>query len=176
MQQSTSQNFYRKTLSVLTLVTSLLLLSGCGFHLKSNNGLIEKFPDIYLQTNDPNGELTRFVKMRLRGANIKILTESSPDVAVLRIISERRTERTISLYADGQNAEKEIGYIMSYSLKMPHYTAKQYSVNLYRDFLDSKSEALAKSREAELLTTELRAIAADHIIATMLSMDNEGVE
>lgn len=176
MQQLQSPVSYRKILSLLTLVTTLLFLSGCGFHLKNINGLVEKFPDIYLQTNAPNGELTRFVKIRLRGANINILTEPNPDVAVLRIISERQTERTISLYANGQNAEKEIGYIMNYSLKMPHYTAKHYSVNVYRDFLDNPAQALAKSREAELLTKELRAIAADHIIATMLSMKNEEVE
>ena len=152
------------------------MLSGCGFHLKHKNGLVEKFPEIYIQTNDPKGELARLIKLRLRGADIKILTVSSPDAATLHLKSENRSERTISLYANAQNAEKEVGYTMTYSLKTPRYTAKEFNVNLYRDFLDDASEALAKSRESELLTKELRGIAADHVIATMLSMKNEAIE
>lgn len=170
------QAFYRKSFSFLLLIMTLLALSGCGFHLKYHNGLVEKFPRIYLQTNDPNGELARLIRLRLRGANIKIVNELSPDIAILKIISERRSERIISLYANAQNAEKEIGYIMNYSLKMPNYTAKEFNVNLYRDFLDNPSQALAKSREAELLTKELRGLAADHIIKTMLSMENEEIK
>jgi LPS-assembly lipoprotein len=167
--------FYRHTSLLLTLAM-IFLLSGCGFHLKHNNGLVDKFPEIYLQTNSPKSELTRLVKVRLRGADIKILTEPSPNASVLKLISETRTERTISLYANAQNAEKEIGYTMKYSLKMPNYTAKDFTVNLYRDFLYDSTQALAKSREAELLLKELRIVAADQIIATMLSLKDESVE
>lgn len=169
------QAFYRPTWLLITILMTLLL-TGCGFHLKHNNGLVEKFPEIYLKTNNPKGELTRLVKLRLRGANIKILTEENPDVAVLHLQSESQSERTISLYANAQNAEKEIGYVMKYSLKMPHYTAKDFHVNLYRDFLYDSTQALAKSRETELLTKELRIVAADHIIATMLNITAPSVE
>ncbi|MDA7746211.1 LPS assembly lipoprotein LptE [Psychromonas sp.] len=161
---------------LLVTVTCALILSGCGFHLKHHNGLVEKFPEIYIQTNDPKGELTRLVKLRLRGANIKILTESNPDVAILNLKSESQTDRTVSLYSNAQNAEKEIGYTMKYSLKLPNYTPQDFTVNIYRDFLDDSSEALAKSRESELLTKELRGIAADHIMATMLSLKDEPKE
>ena len=169
------QTLYRRTMLLMTLAMTLLL-SGCGFHLKHSDGLVDKFPEIYLQTNNPKGDLTRLVKLRLRGANIKILTEPSPDVAVLRLKSESQSERTISLYATAQNAEKEIGYVMKYSLKMPNYTAKDFDVNLYRDFLYDSSQALAKSREQELLIKELRGVAADHIISTMLSIKNQTAE
>lgn len=172
MHSINTQAFYRYSLLPF-LIISILLLSGCGFHLKHNNGLADKVPEIYIKTNEPKSDLVRQVKLRLRGANIKILTASRPDAAILELQPERRSERTISLYANALNAEKEIGYTLNYSIKMPSYIAKEFHVNLYRDFLDNSSEALAKSREAELLTTELRAIAADHIITTMLSMNNE---
>lgn len=170
-----AQAFYRHIRLLLPLM-SALLITGCGFHLKHNNGLTEKFPEIYLQTNAPMGELARAVKLRLRGANIKILTQENPNAAVLKLGSEKRSSRTISLYANALNAEKEIGYVLNYSLKMPNYTAKDFTVNIYRDFLDDSTEALAKSRETELITKELRDIAADHIISSMLSMKNEAVE
>jgi len=165
-----------RNLPFIFILFTTIFLTGCGFHLKHNNGLVEKFPEIYLDTDDPKGELTRLVKVRLRGANINILTIPKDDAAILHLDPERRTERTISLYANAQNAEKEVGYTLHYSIKMPNYTAKEFDVNLYRDFLDDSSEALAKSREAELLTTELRGIAADHILATMLSIEHGKAE
>ncbi|PKF62688.1 hypothetical protein CW745_04515 [Psychromonas sp. psych-6C06] len=156
----------------LIILSSLLLLSGCGFHLKHNDGLVEKYPQILLQSAS-NSELTRLIKLRLRGAGIELVNTPSDDVAILKVGGERRSSRTISLYSNAQNAEQELGYNLSYSIQSPGYEAQDFSVNLYRDFLDNPAQALAKSREAELLTRELRAIAADHIINTMLSLDNK---
>lgn len=57
------QAFYRHTILMMTLATTLLL-TGCGFHLKENNGLVEKCPEVYLQTSDPKSDLTRLMKLR----------------------------------------------------------------------------------------------------------------
>ena len=154
------------------LLSSILLLSGCGFHLKHNDGLVEKYPQILLQST-PNTDLTRLIKLRLRGAGIELVTTPSEDVAILKVGKEQRSSRTISLNVTAQNAETELGYILDYSIQSPGYEAQHFSVNLYRDFIESSSQALAKSRESELLTKELRVIAADHIINTMLSLDNK---
>jgi len=159
-------------LNISVTLLTLLLLSGCGFHLKHNDGLVDKYPQIFLQSNDPNGELARLIKRRLRGSSIKLAASPGADIAVLKVEGERRSSRTISLYVNAQNAEQELGYNLSYSIQSPGYKAQSFSVNLYRDFLENSAQALAKSREAELLTQELRVIAADHIIATMLSLEN----
>ena len=161
-----------KRFKPIILLFPLLFLSACGFHLKHNDGLVEKYPQILLQST-PNTDLTRLVKLRLRGAGIEIVSEPSEDIAILKINAERRTSRTISLYVNAQSAEDELGYNLSYSIQSPGYEAQNFTVNLYRDFLNNPSQALAKSREAELLTKELRVIAADHIIKTMLSLENK---
>ncbi|MEI6896812.1 MAG: LPS assembly lipoprotein LptE [Psychromonas sp.] len=154
------------------LLFPLIFLSACGFHLKSTDGLVEKFPKILLQST-PNSDLTRLIKVRLRGAGIEIVDTLSTDVAILKVEAERRSSRTISLNVTAQNAETELAYNLAYSIQIPGYEAQNFSVNLYRDFVESSSKALAKSRESELLTKELRAIAAEHIINTMLSLDNK---
>ena len=152
------------------LLTSLMLLSGCGFHLKHNDGLVEKYPQIVLQST-PNTDLTRLIKLRLRGAGITIVDTTTEGATILKIGSEQRSSRTISLYVTAQNAEQELGYNLSYSIQSTGYEAQNFNVNLYRDFLDDSEQALAKSRESELITKEFRIIAADHIINTMLSLD-----
>lgn len=155
------------------IASVLVLLSGCGFHLKHSNGLADKYPKIYLQTPSPNGELTRFIKIRLRGAGIQIVNTPADDIAILKVERERRSSRTISLNVRAQNAEKELSYNLGYSIQSPGYPASSFTFNLYRDFLDNSAQALAKSREEELLAKEVRALAADHIITTMLSLKNE---
>lgn len=160
-------------LKVSVTLLSLFLVSGCGFHLKHNDGLADKYPQIFLQTSNPNGELTRLIKLRLRGSAIQLAASPAADIATLKVGSERRSSRTISLDVKALNAEQELGYNLSYSIQSPGYQAQSFSVNLYRDFLENSAQALAKSREAELLTQELRVIVADHIIATMLSLENK---
>ena len=163
-------SFYTK---ITLIFLSALFISGCGFHLKNTNGLIEKYPKIYLQSNGTNDELARFIKIRLRGAGIEIIPQPEADVAILKVYPERRSSRIISLYVNAQNAEKEISYNVNYSIQSPGYQTQGFSVNLYRDFIENSSQALAKSREEEILTKELRGIAADSMIATMLSLENK---
>ncbi|MFT4837068.1 MAG: LPS-assembly lipoprotein [Psychromonas sp.] len=169
--QSTVRTFFFTKISLILL--SALFISSCGFHLKNNNGLIEKYPKIYLQSNDSNSELARFIKIRLRGAGIQIMNQPEADVAILKVSPDRQSSRIISLYVNAQNAEKEISYNVKYSIQSPGYQTQEFSVNLYRDFTENASQALAKSRESEILTKELRGIAADNIIATMLSLENK---
>lgn len=168
-------SLFRLTFHLKTslLLLALLTLSGCGFHLKHNTNLADKYPQIYLQSNDPNGELTRFVKTRLRGAGIEIASFPSSDITILKIEKERRSTRTISLYVNAQNAEQELAYNLNYSVQNPNQEIQPFNINIYRDFLDNPAQALAKSREAELLTKELRIIAAEHIITTLLTLENQ---
>jgi LPS-assembly lipoprotein len=158
------------------VLLSLLLVSGCGFHLKHNNGLADKYPQVFVQSHSPNSELVRFVKMRLRGTGIKIADMPADDIVILNIGKIRSSSRTISLYVNAQNAEEELSYNLSYSIQSPGYPAKSFSFNLYRDFLENSEEALAKSREAELLEQEMHSIAANHIVTTMLSLEKETKE
>ena len=161
-----------KSFKYLLLLCPLLLLTGCGFHVKHNDGLVEKYPKILLQSTK-NSDLTRLIKLRLRGAGIEIVEVPSADVAILKVDPERRSSRIISLNVTAQNAETELGYNLTYSIQSPGYEAQEFKVNLYRDFVESSSEALAKSRESELLTKELRIITAEHILNTMLTLDNK---
>lgn len=163
--------YLSKSFKTLLILCPFLLLSGCGFHIKHTDGLVEKYPQIVLQST-PNSDLTRLIKLRLRGAGIKLVDVPAADIAILKVEAEQRSSRIISLNVTAQNAETELSYNLPYSIQSPGYEAQHFTVNLYRDFVESSSEALAKSRESELLTKELRIIAADHILNTMLSLEN----
>ncbi|HIP75927.1 MAG TPA: hypothetical protein EYH12_02020 [Psychromonas hadalis] len=155
--------------TIFTLIF-IFLLSGCGFHLKTNSGLSTKYPQIYLQSN-PGSDITRLLLIRLRGAGIDVVKKPTRGVTTLKINGETRTSRTISLYVNATNAEKEIGYNLSYSIQNAGYQVQPFTFNLYRDFLDNPAQALAKSREEEQLIRELRVLAADQILYTLLNYE-----
>lgn len=161
--------FYRCFLLKIALFTCLsLTLSGCGFHIKENKeGLSAKFPKIYIQSTDPYGDIMRMVKIRLLGAGVNVLASPSKDTTILNLSGEQRSERMISLNVQAQNAEQEIGFVLAYSIQIPGYQPLSFTFNLYRDFLDNPAQALAKSREAEQLTEEVREAAANNIIYTL---------
>lgn len=165
--------FYRCFLLKIALFTCLsLTLAGCGFHLKENSeGLSAKFPKIYIQSTDPYGDIMRKVKIRLLGAGVKVLSTPSKDAAILNLGGEQRSQRMISLNVQAQNAEQEIGFVLAYSIQIPGYQPLPFTYNLYRDFLDNPAQALAKSREAEQLTGELREAAANNIIYTLQALN-----
>lgn len=170
MQLSSFQAFHSR---ITIIVVSVMLLAGCGFHIKRTEGLADKYPQVFIQSGAPNGDLVRFVKMRLRGSGIEIVNTPTALATILKIGSVSSSSRTISLYIDATSAETEKGYSMTYSIQRPGFIAKSFNFNLYRDFLESADEALAKSRESELLTKEMNSIAADQILATMLSQKQE---
>ncbi len=164
---------HRSFLLKIALFTWLSLsLSACGFHLKeTKDGLSTKFPQIYVQSSDPYGDLNRLVKIRLRGAGVEVLDSPRKDVAILTLNTEKRSARMISLNVKALNAEQEVGFVLKYSIQIPGYQPLPFSFNLYRDFLDNPAQALAKSRESEQLTEELRETAADNIIYTLQALN-----
>lgn len=169
MQTSWFNQFYSRMGFVLL---SLLFLNGCGFHIKYHDGYTEKYPEIYLQSSSPKSDLTRFMKTRLRGAGIKMVNSPADTITTLKLGGESSSSRKISVYVTGESAEKEIGYKLNYSITTPGASEKQFTFNLYRDFLYDSNKALAKSRESELLKKEMRELAADHILSTLLSLDD----
>ena len=170
-------NQFNVRLKITSIILFSFLLTGCGFHIKhSSEGLAAKYPQIYIQSSNPNGDLTRYVKIRLRGAGVQLLNVPSEDAAILRIKGEARSERTISLNVKAQNAEQEMGYNLSYSIQKAGYEVQEFTFSLYRDFLDNPAKALAKSREAEQLTRELREAAADNIVFTLQALDRDAAK
>lgn len=171
------QKYTNAPLNVTLLIILSFLLSGCGFHIKHNSqSLSAKYPQVYVQSSNPNSDLTRFVKIRLRGAGIDVLTMPNTDATILKINGESRSSRTISLNVKAQTAEQEAGYNLTYSLQRPGFKSQSFTFSLYRDFVSNPAQALAKSREEEQLTSELRKAAADNIIYTMMVLEADSGE
>lgn len=147
------------------LLCSLLLsvlLSGCGFQLRGSLPL-EKYPAVYLQ-GDKHSELLQLLGTQLERNQVKLLTSSDAQAAIFVLDSDSLQRRTLSLFPNGQVAEYELIYKVNYQLVLPGQEPRPYQIELYRDYQDDPTRALAKSKELDLMLTELRAQAVARII------------
>ena len=82
-------------------------------------------------------------------------------------MSESTGSRTVSLYSDATAAEYELSYVIKIEVRLPEQEPQYFTIALQRDQLNNSQEALARSRESELLIRELREAAAQQVVRTL---------
>ncbi|RJG51230.1 LPS-assembly lipoprotein LptE [Motilimonas pumila] len=162
------------------ILATLLLLSACGFKPKgyvTNGGDIDK---VYLQTADPYGPLTKEIERQLRYAKIEFIADLpdaeaviAQDIVKLVVSGERQTSRVISLYDNASTAENEISYSVSYQILRPEQSPLAFDINIVRDSLENPQQALASSREDEMILRELQREAAYRIVRQLTTLELE---
>ena len=86
----------------LALVTLVLTLSACGFHLRNALTLPPNLGPVHIVSSDPYSRLARSVERALAAAGAEIADPDATDVATLNIQSERWAALPASLDAQGR--------------------------------------------------------------------------
>lgn len=139
------------------------VLSGCGFHLKKASSLPDNLKTLTLKGDDEKSSLFLNLKKELKASNVE-LTPSAKNVAQLYLRKESIERQTLSLFQNGQVAEYELAYGVSYVVKRPGEKAIEKRFELYRNYQDDPDHALAKAKELELLISEIRKQASSRIV------------
>lgn len=150
--------------SVLRLLTLGLLafaLNSCGFQLRDSYQLPTQLESVYIQ-DEPFSEFAKILASRLElaGANL----DKQPQHTVIQLVSDSLDRRTLSLSTSGQVAEYELIYTVEYVLHNGPDSSIPLQVEVFRDYQDDPNFALAKTREREVLVTEMREDAARQIL------------
>ena len=141
--------------NTLALVLMCFVLSSCGFHLKKASSLPDNLKTLTLKGDDEKSSLFLNLKKELKASNVE-LTPSAKNVAQLYLRKESIERQTLSLFQNGQVAEYELAYGVSYVVKRPGEKAIEKRFELYRNYQDDPDHALAKAKELELLISEIR--------------------
>ena len=147
----------------LALALVCFLLSSCGFHLKQASSLPDNLKLITLIGDDEKSALFEQLQKELLASEVE-LTSSSKNVAQLYLRKETIERQTLLLFKNGQVAEYELAYGVSYVLKHPNKDAIEKRFELYRNYQDDPDNALAKAKELELLINEIRKQASRRIV------------
>lgn len=152
------------------LAGSVLLLSGCGFHLAGQRDYA--FKRLYLANTQTL--LGASIKRQIEGGSDTVVVAQSTDAQATLTVSESAGERTLTINTTGLAIEYELIETFSYSLVAADGTVliPQSSFTLNRSMTYNDQFFLAKSAEANLLYDDMRKDAADQITRRLATVRN----
>lgn len=158
-----SRNYYRK---LAILVGLSLLLASCGFQLRDDYQLPPSLQEAKLSAPQFS-EFADVMRERLTLAGVKLVDQGAPVTIVIR--DDQLDRRTLSLSASGQVAEYELIYRVNYELLQHQQDPQPFQLEVYRDYQDDPNFALAKTREREILVSEMREEAARRVLRQLIA-------
>jgi LPS-assembly lipoprotein len=161
----------------LYMVLLCMLVSSCGFTLRSDYHLPDNINQVELVSAQAHSLLQRALSKRLKAYQIRVLSGQQQvgakvvleDVNTVGIylFPDNLDRRLLSLFPTGQVAEYELIYSVRCQLLLPGQEPQLIEFDVNREYQDDPDTVLAKSRELELVLYEMRLQAADMIIRHM---------
>ncbi|SUC11113.1 putative lipopolysccharide assembly LptE protein [Pasteurella canis] len=161
-----------KQLKHLLLITSVCLISACGFKFQ-NGGLIpQELQTLTLESSDPYSEMTIVLRKQLQMNNVN-LVDSQQTIPVLRLNKITMDDKVASIFKRGREAEKVLILEVEAMVKLPNYASFPISAKVNRTFFDNSRAALAKSAEKEVIWHDMREQAARQLITKMVALQHQ---
>lgn len=141
-----------------TLWISLLIivLTGCGFHLRGALPTLTMDNPIYIAGVDKNSDLYRELARQLRGAKSVITETRSLAKSVLTISNYRSRERQLTLNSSNQAVEYELEESFNFSIQTSNTTVESRPLKVTRVLGRTESETLAREREEREMRINMR--------------------
>lgn len=154
-----------KSLSIFTLI--VLLLSGCGFHLRKNSfELGNKFPVIVVERSGSH-TFYQALHRALTLSSTEVITESSAspadaDLPRLRIVAMQTTQQPLVYGPDSELRRERLKMAVSFSFANP--TPTQIDLYSVRDRQLNSNQYLGDNAEKSMIEQEMQS----DIIAQLL--------
>ena len=156
----------------IALIATTLLISGCGFHLRSAAVLPTEMGRTFIATDSRHSLFYRALRSRLRENGIELVDTPGDATAIFNILRDDTGRRVLSVSARNIPREYEVYYHVSYNLQSAEKTLMpaQNQV-LTRDYTYDERFVLGKAREEELLR---EAIVADLVRVVLIQLSASG--
>jgi LPS-assembly lipoprotein len=141
----------------------LLILEGCGFHLRGSRGEFRSIPPVYVQGQDPAViELRQF--LRVSGA--PVVGDATAAQLVVTVLDARRDRRVLSVGSQGRVQEYELRYDLPFYIddNAGHRLLEQQSVTQTRSYSFDETDVNAKSNEEDYLFRDMQRNAVMQIV------------
>tara|TARA_B100000745_G_scaffold193004_1_gene126996 strand:+ start:2747 stop:3238 length:492 start_codon:yes stop_codon:yes gene_type:complete len=150
----------------LFIITAVIFLYGCGFHLAGSLKLNPKVQPILLESNDAQQALTRQFYVRCHHYDIPLAQNQGEANSKVLFEQESVMQQALTVRSDGEIAEYELLYRLDYAIHLPPFDepAVRNSIQLRREYTDNPSQLLGKALEREMLIEDMRRDAINQIL------------
>lgn len=162
----------KRFLHLLVFLPVLLLVDGCGFQLRGALDLSQDISPIYI---DPKSayELDRDIKMLLATNNIPTVDKAYKANSVLVLLKERKSNRVLSVDANGRAREYLLNYSVIFTMKVKQSIEKQDTISLTRSLVFDPDAVLAVTNETEILYKDMRQDASRSILLRLQALSRQ---
>lgn len=150
--------------SWLLIAAMLLLLTGCGFHLRGAVDIPPGLEPIYIQSG---GLVGQAIDERLRGSGVSVTGADKEAGMILRILGQSRSSRVVAV----DRAGKALAYALEFRVRFDAVDAggqqliPEQQITLERTFDDNPDVAvLGKQLESDIIYQDMADDAADQVL------------
>ena len=150
--------------AVFLLLAAVVLLSGCGFHLRGAADL--PFKSLYVQAPPTSLFGTQLKRVIVSSSQTEVVEEPKGAEAILQVLDERREKEILSLSGAGRVREFQLRYRVRYRVvdQKQRELVPTSEIVLRRDFSFNDQEALSKESEEALLFRDMQTDAVQQLL------------
>jgi LPS-assembly lipoprotein len=153
----------------ITLLSTLLFLSGCGYHLRQATQLPSYISPVIINGIGPYSDLHNEISLRLKSDTVEVTRERSEAKTMLRISRYKQQNRTSSVDASGKVAQTELRHNLEFTLidASGKTLVPAQTVVVTRDYINTEEQKLGKVTEADQLKEGIRQELARQIVVRL---------
>jgi LPS-assembly lipoprotein len=145
-------------IKLIFLIASMFLLTACGFHLRGQNELPPQLTTVYLQSNNPYGQLEVVLKTTLEGMNVNIVESPQQAPITLNITNASLTHDNSNVVSSDQASIYNFTNACTFTLinnKTKSQLVSPQNISFTRQLTLQPNEILETSSEVDTLKQEM---------------------
>ena len=149
-----------------SLISAIIGIGGCGFHLRGTVQVPPELKTIQLQSPNPNSSLTKLLISYLKDAHVKI-TESAPVRLILS--GEKEEKKTASYTSRAKTAEYELVQSVTFEVTNQRggNLASPQTLSVRRTYNYNDRKIVGMSEEEDMLRKEMNSELAAGIFRSL---------
>ena len=150
----------------LVTVLMLLLLAGCGFHLRGQGEYRLPFKTLHVQSANDYSPLVIELKRALQGAGVQLVDLPENAQLTFHIVAETAGKQILSLSGAGRVREYQLRFSVSFRAfdNTQHDWLPPAEIVLLRNLSYDDAQILAKEQEDALLYQNMRSDAVQQLL------------
>lgn len=150
----------------VTLILTLLLLQGCGFHLRQAAELPASISPITINGIGQYTDLARELSNRFKSDTVQVTWERKDANTMLNISRYQQQTRTMSVDKSGKVAQTELKHTLEFELlnTSGNTLVPKQKIEVVRSYINTEEQKLGKVTEAGQLAEGMRQELARQII------------
>ncbi len=150
----------------LPALAALLLMTGCGFHVRGNYQLPDTLGAVFIDVPGYDYDLRHRLQRALASRGMRLVEDATAADAVLHVTSPTFATRVLSVGTDARVREHELRYSMTFDLRQRDGTflVKPQSIELLRDLSYDETNVLGSQSEQSSGRVELQEQAVQEIV------------